>query len=1544
MKNGKKVLIIILSFFIIILTAIISVAWFSYSRNGVKENIITSGEIKFIYEENDNVGNGVLLEDAMPMPDSYGKTQDNYFDFKVTSTSGSAKIPYEITLRKTENSDNLDEYVKVYLTKINGSSEEEKVLEMYDDLDNSTNQIAVLNNEKTLYEAEVPAGAKNYTDNYRLRIWLNDNESDGSVLSYQQTVRQECTDTTYTTEEACKSAGERWIDVAESASSKNFVVKVNVYAEGAKATEEDKASANSTEISSIQIGSEHAVEVDGEPYNYYTELISLDDSVLIDVETANEDATVNIEKIDSIAMKDIFSKGIVRLSSKQIKEMSLGDNYYRITVTSANGQVVSEPKILKLVVKEPIASINVLTQELGTSAIVKIDYLNHTNGQYKIGANGTWKNYPEATENNPEPTITITSYDAINYANQDGTVTLYAKATGDDGVRETSEKITVLDLDMPVQPSISVSNVYPMLTSNGMIVDGDLNITFDDRNDITNYVSLDNGTTWTEYTGNERVISNIVKAKSVKNTTGLTSEKTLNVSIMSDAIDSLTYDTDMTSYSNQAKDTIKYFKVDSNIIGKTVRIYLEQEVNSNSTIKVYNSEKQEIVLDDPIQFTYPVTLINIPANTVYIGLVSSSNILKVDEIDLRPDRSNSTISYPVMSINEVDYDNPKIVNVEYPSGYTNQYSTNNGSTWSNYVGPISVARAGLAVFARTLDGNNNVISTSSFNVFKIGAKRATSLLDAVSDSNLIEGVTDFEIGEETYGAHVYVYDTDQVWNQDMTFGDIDDVASGTDSSQMATNMVVVKVNGNLTINSGVNVTPFSTEYGGPKGFMLYVTGTLVNYGTIDNSHGAYAEGQDVILYKNSDGTYEIVPADGADGGEGFSQSRSSAEIYIPGNPGENGIDTGDLRATGGGGTGSLFFGDAGGTFTGTVKAGGTGTSYSGGTGSGGLGVNTKSSRTGGTAGDYGGIGGSGMGARYDSSWASRHGAGGAGNPGGDGMLNSAVDSTYSGENGTGGLLIVYAGILNNSGTFKANGSSGGAAHGSGGASGGGTINIFYDDLLALGSAEVYGGAPSKYGGYPASGSGGNGTVNIGSIKTKQYIILNELNVDIPNEIYVGDNYSLPTSYIIGAPVTTASPATCTIDGNEVINTKDLAEGNYTVSCTSALDSEKVVSKSFTVVSAPTPPANPTVISGDSILAILRDNNLNDRYYTFAVNDKEYPVHIYTYNGNQNWNQEMVFGDSNDVASGTDVSQMATRMVIVKINGDLVIGNSGIVRPYYNELYGGPKGFLIYVTGSIINNGTIDNSHGAYATGEDVYLWKNGVDNYEFVPAQGALGGASVSSPTNNTYNGNPGSAASTVLDNSRATGGGASGAANFGDCSGYKVYSGAGAAGTSYSGGSGGGGSSRNAYSNYDPQNIAQPNGGTGGVGSGTRYSTNWAARYGGGGAGNPGGLGGSDGNGNVEDYIGENGTGGLLIIYGNSVMNGNTISANGSKGGVATNRASGGSSGGGSINIFYNISFTNNLNIQAAGGEYADGTKGGLGGEGSVSVGSIATGSYVAN
>ncbi len=251
----------------------------------------------------------------------------------------------------------------------------------------------------------------------------------------------------------------------------------------------------------------------------------------------------------------------------------------------------------------------------------------------------------------------------------------------------------------------------------------------------------------------------------------------------------------------------------------------------------------------------------------------------------------------------------------------------------------------------------------------------TSLIGAISkisksgyeEIELTVKLEDDTEGEEEkdrttkYGTHIIVKNGDLVLdginNVDgatleenvYEFGDkTTDVATETEDAK---NMVILKVNGNLTINDGITLTACKSDngYGGPKGLFIYCTGTIINNGTISmTARGARAEGQNVYLWQNKDESYEYVPAIGATGGNDYTSS--SKEVFITGNKGNDGTE----RKTGGGGSGGAKHGDSSG-YSYAFK-GGNGTSYSGGTGSGGINENSKTGPTiGGSTTDNGGM-------------------------------------------------------------------------------------------------------------------------------------------------------------------------------------------------------------------------------------------------------------------------------------------------------------------------------------------------------------------------------------------------------------------------------------------------------------------------------------------------------------------------------------------------------------------------------------------------------------
>ena len=972
------------------------------------------------------------------------------------------------------------------------------------------------------------------------------------------------------------------------------------------------------------------------------------------------------------------------------------------------------------------------------------------------------------------------------------------------------------------------------------------------------------------------------------------------------------------SYYIDTVDSTKPVIEEVTVVPRSNRLIVSVKAKDNeSGVKLYYYSVDGENYEESYENTYTITGLDLEKEyTVYVKVKNTVGLeSEVEEVEIATTELGDFAYFIKPAANKWAYE--KEIIVDYPideeAGYLNQYSTDKGKTWLTYTGPILLTEEDQTILVRILDGTKTKTSSSikitwidtteptisldglpeffytyeeysvpsSYTVNEeISSGKATcmvngqeytntnqlpggtytiecsvttgagrsasvsknvtvvhqeikevdSILEGLQDPELESGYYIFKVTTEEeevkYPIHLYTFDTDQIWNTDQTFGDINDVAKANKDAQY---MVAVKVNGNLTVGENATITPFSTEYGGPKGFTLYVTGTLENNGTIDNSHGARAEGQNVYLWKNANDNYEFVSKKGGSGGTSVSGD------YKAGIKGTNGTE----RSTGGGGSGA--------THGGTSGSGASGTSYSGGAGGGsGSGSNTTAGEANGGAGGNGNYGG------------------GSGNPGGSKGAN-AKDATAGGT-GTGGLLIIYAGTYENKGTISANGKDGGTGFSGGGSSGGGSINLFInnDDLgihqtgiitneqysKILGKTSVTGGG--TFGTSNKGGAGGTGTVNIGQIRDGQYCDLKEC-IDQDKEAY-----------------------------------------------------KQSITK-----------------TGDSILSILEKNEFEEgeSYWNFKVNDEEYSVHLYTFNTNQNWTTSKTFGNLDDIA--TD-SRDAQNMVIVKVKGNVTVGENAKITPFSTE-YGGPKGFALYVTGTLENNGTIDNSHGAKAEGQNVYLWKNTDDNYEFVPKKGGAGGTSVSGDSKAGIKGTNGT--------ERSTGGGGSGAS-------HGSTSGTGASGTSYSGGSGGG----SAYAINGNGGNASTNGGAGG-GSGSSTSSS-------GGAGNPGGSKGANAK---DETAGGNGTGGLLVIYAGTYENKGIISANGKDGG--TGYTGGGSSGGGSINLFIN---NDDLGIHqtgiitneqyskilgktsvTGGGAVGTSNKGGAGGTGTVNIGQIRDGQY---
>lgn len=154
-----------------------------YYGDDLPNQEVDTGKIVFTYSDVDKAGSGILLEDATPISDIQGKVmtgKNQYFDFYVTATTYSSKLKYMILINKDNSSTLSNDSVRMYLTKVMGSYEEELVLDTFSNL-----KIENINDKDyyVLYENTLDSNLVNHSESYRLRMWLDED----SINYYNKT-------------------------------------------------------------------------------------------------------------------------------------------------------------------------------------------------------------------------------------------------------------------------------------------------------------------------------------------------------------------------------------------------------------------------------------------------------------------------------------------------------------------------------------------------------------------------------------------------------------------------------------------------------------------------------------------------------------------------------------------------------------------------------------------------------------------------------------------------------------------------------------------------------------------------------------------------------------------------------------------------------------------------------------------------------------------------------------------------------------------------------------------------------------------------------------------------------------------------------------------------------------------------------------------------------------------------------------------------------------------------------------------------------------
>lgn len=181
-NSGKAKLIIIISIIsvLLLLLLVIMIVAFYNKPKEVITNKKVGGEVNITYTDKSstlNVVNLTPVEDSAAIKDLTG---DNYFEFSVeTKVQGAKEVNYEISITKNADKSTInDGDIKIYLEKENSGSYSKvfgpskfKGISKASDLGTPKGSmvLAKVTNKKSIIE------------NYRLKVWLSNTASPGTV-------------------------------------------------------------------------------------------------------------------------------------------------------------------------------------------------------------------------------------------------------------------------------------------------------------------------------------------------------------------------------------------------------------------------------------------------------------------------------------------------------------------------------------------------------------------------------------------------------------------------------------------------------------------------------------------------------------------------------------------------------------------------------------------------------------------------------------------------------------------------------------------------------------------------------------------------------------------------------------------------------------------------------------------------------------------------------------------------------------------------------------------------------------------------------------------------------------------------------------------------------------------------------------------------------------------------------------------------------------------------------------------------------------------
>ena len=320
------------------------------------------------YEETDNIIN---MTGALPTTDETGKvrlTEGEYFDFTVSSEIvGDVNINYEISAKEVGESTIDGSNIKLYLTKLNGESEEELMSpRTYSEEDTSNSYTGRPTGEMSLYTSSMNSSESN---RYRLRMYVDEDynpQGDGGNLSFSVQINVNGKDGLSMEDRMMRTAGSEDFHTEEYKSSITSIVTKGDTIIPESATE-------SWDISEKQNGTVIAyVEDDGTGSGTYKLTIGGEGKIIANYDMSmyfsnfSNVITIDLTYLDTRLTTDMsFMFGILFGSgSPNLQEINFSKEFNTSNVTNMNSMFANCSKLT-----------NIDLDDFDTSNVTEMSYM-----------------------------------------------------------------------------------------------------------------------------------------------------------------------------------------------------------------------------------------------------------------------------------------------------------------------------------------------------------------------------------------------------------------------------------------------------------------------------------------------------------------------------------------------------------------------------------------------------------------------------------------------------------------------------------------------------------------------------------------------------------------------------------------------------------------------------------------------------------------------------------------------------------------------------------------------------------------------------------------------------------------------------------------------------------------------------------------------------------------------------------------------------------------------------------------------------------------